>query len=111
MSSIDDKNLRKKVFRKINKINKKELYFQVYQIIIDNNETHTTNSNGVFFDLYTISLQSVNEIDKILENDISTETETDNMFFSDENKLSENIISDLDKAITVDNTISMDNII
>ena len=79
MSSLssDDKTYRKKVFYKINKINKKELYFQIYQIIIDNKENHNTNNNGVFFDLYKISLKSVKTIDKILQvNDIMTEDES-----------------------------------
>lgn len=106
MSSIDDKQLRKKVFRKINKINKKDLYFQIYQIILNNNETHTTNSNGVFFDLYTINLESVKEIDKILENDITTETETETNFFSDENDKKPDVYpTDLDKAISLNDVI------
>lgn len=103
MSSLDinNKKLRKIIFRKINKISKKELYFQIYQIILNNNETHTTNSNGVFFDLYSISLKSINDINKILENDIYTETETETIFHSEEN-IQKNIPSDLDKTITID---------
>lgn len=77
MSSLtsDDKKYRKNIFRKINRIRKKELYFQIYQTILDHKEIHNVNSNGVFFDIYKISLTSIKEIDKILyENDINTES-------------------------------------
>ena len=74
--SLNDKTYRKNIFRKISKIKKKELYFQIYQVILDNKETHNINTNGVFFDIYKINLNSLQTIDKILQvNDIITEEE------------------------------------
>ena len=69
MSSYDDK---KKLHQKILKINKKELYFQIYQILIDNKEKFNTNSNGVFFDLNSMSQNTIDKISKSLETDTPT---------------------------------------
>lgn len=69
MSSHDDK---KKLHQKILRINKKELYFQIYQILLDNKEKFNTNSNGVFFDLNAMSQNTINKISKILDTDTPT---------------------------------------
>jgi hypothetical protein len=69
MSSYDDK---KKLHQKILRINKKELYFQIYQILLDNKEKFNTNSNGVFFDLNAMSQNTINKISKILDTDTLT---------------------------------------
>lgn len=79
MSSLssDDKKYRKKIFLKIAKITKKDLYFRIYQVILDNKEIHNVNHNGVFFDLYKISLNSIKTIENILQiNDITTEDDS-----------------------------------
>lgn len=68
---IEEKSLRKKIYRKINKIKKKELYFQIYQILLDNKEIFNSNYNGVFFDLYKLSKKSINKINDILVEDNS----------------------------------------
>lgn len=75
--SLVSKKYRKNIYFKITKIKKQELYFQIYQTILTNKEPHNINNNGVFFDLYKISLKSIQEIDKILQvNEIYTEEET-----------------------------------
>jgi hypothetical protein len=74
MSSVDDKNFRNKVYRKIKKIKNKDVYIQIYNIILQNKQDCNVNTNGVFFDIYKISLQSVQEIDKFL-NDLSINSE------------------------------------
>ena len=90
MSSIDDKKKAEdylwKIFKKINNIKKKELYFQIYQVILDEKEPHNVNMNGVFFDLKKISSNSINKIDSILLNDdVSTEeNNTYNTYSNDE---------------------------
>lgn len=79
MSSLssDDKKYRKKIFLKIAKITKKDLYFRIYQVILDNKEIHNVNHNGVFFDLYKISLNSIKTIENILQiNYITTEDDS-----------------------------------
>lgn len=68
---IEEKSLRKKIYRKINKIKKKEFYFQIYQILLDNKEIFNSNNNGVFFDLYKLSKKSINKINDILVEDNS----------------------------------------
>lgn len=83
--SLDDIKYREKVFKKINKITKKDLYFQIYQIIQDNNEKYTSNSNGVFFDLVKISKKTLLEIDKILDIEVpSTEEYTTSIHMEEE---------------------------
>jgi len=102
MSSLspDDKKYRKKIFFKINKISKKDLYYKIYQIILDNKEIHTINNHGVLFDIYKISMKSINSINNILHVDNITTEEESNKY----QNLSESITETNDDKINLNQT-------
>lgn len=79
MLSVDDKNFRNKVYRKIKKIKNKTIFMDIYNIIKQNKQDCNVNTNGVFFDIYKISFDCVKEINLcLLEQSIETESETNN---------------------------------
>lgn len=108
--SKNDKIFRKKLFLKINKIKDKKLYFQIYQILIDNKENFDVNFNGVFFDLYKLSLKSTTKIEKLLEfNDITTE-ETPTQQYSEYSETLNDKEKELDENNPLSKIISPSNI-
>lgn len=67
MSSVDDKSFRKKVYYKIKKNKKKDVFHQIHSTLIKHKQHFDVNSNGVWFDIYKISIKCVNDINKILD--------------------------------------------
>jgi len=61
--SIYDK---KKLMYNIKKINDKDLYYKIYDIIKDENIDFTSNCNGVFFDFNKISNEKLLEIEELI---------------------------------------------
>ena len=103
MSSTDDKLFRNKVYKKIKKIKNKQIYTQIYDIIIQQKQDYNINSNGVFFDIYKISTNTVQLIDLLLQN-LSVETEEDTTTYnnySEEISITKKSIeeTDIDKKI------------
>ena len=64
--TLQEKKLRVSIYNKINKIKDKDILQKIYQIILDNNEKHNVNINGVFFDIYLISKKSFSNIETIV---------------------------------------------
>tara|TARA_B110000879_G_C11179763_1_gene517725 strand:+ start:164 stop:505 length:342 start_codon:yes stop_codon:yes gene_type:complete len=63
--SIRDK---KKLMYNIKEINDKELYYNIYEIIKDENIDFTSNCNGVFFDFNKINNNKLLEIENVVLN-------------------------------------------
>lgn len=111
MSSIDDKSFRKKVYYKIKKIKNKDIFFKIYDKLKEHKQHFNVNTNGVFFDIYKISLDCVKDINTILINE-SINTEDDSITY---NNYSEDVnnnekINNTDKTPTIPKT-NIDKII
>lgn len=61
--SIRDK---KKLMFNIKKINNKDLYYEIYNIIKDENIDFTSNCNGVFFDFNKITNEKLVKIESLV---------------------------------------------
>ena len=74
---MDDKTYRKKLCKRIEKCKNKEMYKEIHEIISKNKEIFNVNSNGVFFDIYKLSVKSIKKISQLLEKQIIDTTETE----------------------------------
>tara|TARA_B110000879_G_C11123692_1_gene492938 strand:- start:1012 stop:1350 length:339 start_codon:yes stop_codon:yes gene_type:complete len=62
--SIYDK---KKLMYNIKKINQKDLYYKIYDIVSDEIIEYTTNTNGIFFDFNKLSNDGLSKIEDFVQ--------------------------------------------
>jgi hypothetical protein len=84
--------LRKKINDKLKKVKNEKIFYIIFDYIKDNNIKYTLNSNGVFFNFKDLNRKMLNEINKIIDN---------NIIIKKENKI--NTIFNNMKSINVNN--------
>ena len=62
--------LRKKINDKLKKVKNEKIFYIIFDYIKDNNIKYTLNSNGVFFNFKDLNRKMLNEINKIIDNNI-----------------------------------------
>lgn len=96
MSGIDSitREFKVNLYKKILKFNDKKVFEKIFNVIKKNNEIHTVNTNGIFFDLNKISVKSFKELSEIIMLESLNEDNQELTY----NNYSE---SDIDKKINV----------
>tara|TARA_B110000971_G_C19708622_1_gene363163 strand:+ start:44 stop:406 length:363 start_codon:yes stop_codon:yes gene_type:complete len=99
---------KKKIAYKIQKIKSKKNYIKLFKIISNNNEQYSVNKNGIFFNLNSLKIETLFQLESFLDqlenklvnsdNISSTTFDTiENIITSEENDYEEIILSNIEK--------------